>query len=205
MRIEIDPWAPHGPELLETVELLRGGGVLAIPTDSGYAMACDLDAWKAIDRMYDLKQSPRSHPLSLLFAEVDDIGRFSGPISTLAYRTLKRVLPGPYTFILAAGTEIPKRMHKKRRTIGVRVPDAAIPRALARFLGRPLVTTSLRLQNDGEERFVVDPVDIELVMGDRLDAVIDGGVGLEDPTTVVDLCSHPFELLRSGQGDIDAL
>lgn len=205
MRIEIDPWSPHGPELLESVELLRKGGVLAIPTDSGYALACDLDAWKAIDRMYELKQSPRSHPLSLLFAEVDDIGRFSGPISSLAYRTLKRVLPGPYTFIVAAGSEIPKRMHKKRRTIGVRVPDAAIPRALARFLGRPLVTTSLRLPNLDEERFVVDPVDIEAVMGERLDGVIDGGFGLEDPTTVVDLCEHPFELLRVGQGDVDAL
>jgi len=203
MRIEIDEWASQGREVHRAAQLLADGGVLAVPTDSGYSLACDLHSRKAIDRLYALKQSPRSHPLSILLAEVDDVGRYSGYISTLAYRTMKRLLPGPYTFIVEAGPEIPKRMHKKRRTIGIRVPDAAIPRALVRELGRPLVTTSLRQEEVGQ--FLVDPNDIEQALGHQLAAVVDGGLGLEDPTTVVDLTATPFLILREGQGDIDAL
>ena len=201
MRIELDPWAPRGPELLETIALLDRGGVVALPTDSGYALACDLHHKKAIDRVYDLKQSPRSHPLSILLAEVDDVGRFAGYVSSLAYRTMKHLLPGPYTFILAAGPNIPKLMHKKRKTIGVRVPDADIPRAVVRGLGRPLVCSSLRMPPGGEDQFVIDPVDLEAALGLGLDAVIDGGLGLPDPTTVVDLSTQPFEVLRRGQGE----
>ena len=126
MRIELDEWASQGREVHRATSLLADGGVLAIPTDSGYAFACDLHCGKAIDRLYDLKQSPRSHPLSVILAAADDVGRYSGYVSTLAYRTLKLLLPGPYTFIVDAGTEIPKRMHKKRRTIGIRVPAAEI-------------------------------------------------------------------------------
>jgi tRNA threonylcarbamoyl adenosine modification protein (Sua5/YciO/YrdC/YwlC family) len=203
MRIEIDTWASQGREVHRAAQLLAQGGVLAVPTDSGYSLACDLHSRKAIDRLYILKQSPRSHPLSILLAEVDDVGRYAGYISTLAYRTMKRLLPGPYTFIVEAGREIPKRMHKKRRTIGIRVPDAAIPRALARELGRPLVTTSLR--QDEADRFLVDPNEIEQSLGQQLAAVVDGGLGLEDPTTVVDLTTSPFLILREGQGDIDVL
>ena len=203
MRIELDEWASDWHELQRCVTLLRDGGVLAIPTDSGYALACDLHQFKAIDRIYSLKQSPRSHPLSIILAEVDDISRFSGYLSTLAYRTLKTLLPGPYTFVVQAGKEIPRRMHKKRPTVGVRVPDAEIPRALARELGRPLVTTSLRFyEEDGSVRWVVDPVDIEAEWGQRLDGIVDAGVGVERPTSVVDLSSSSFEVLREGQGDV---
>jgi len=202
MRIEIDAWASQGREVHRAAQLLAEGGVLAIPTDSGYSLACDLHCFKAIDKLYVLKQSPRSHPLSILLADVDDVGRYSGYVSTLAYRTMKRLLPGPYTFIVEAGREIPKRMHKKRRTIGIRVPDAAIPRALAEELGRPLVTTSLRQQ---EGRYLVDPAEIDRSLGEKLAAVVDGGLGLEDPTTVVDTTSTPFMILREGQGSLDAL
>ena len=203
MRIEIDTWASQGREVHRAAQLLEGGGVLAIPTDSGYSLACDLHSPRAIDKLYTLKQSPRSHPLSILLADVDDVGKYSGYISTLTYRTMKRLLPGPYTFIVEAGREIPKRMHKKRRTIGIRVPDAAIPRALAAELGRPLVTTSLRQEQ--EDRFLVDPNHIDVQLGHKLAAVVDGGLGLERPTTVVDMTSTPYLILREGQGDVDAL
>jgi len=203
MRIEIDTWASQGREVHRAAQLLAGGGVLAVPTDSGYSLACDLHSPKAIDRLYILKQSPRSHPLSIVLADVDDVGRYAGYISTLAYRTMKRLLPGPYTFIVEAGREIPKRMHKKRRTIGIRVPDAAIPRALVTELGRPLVTTSMR--QDEADRFLVDPNEIEASLGHQLAGVVDGGLGLQDPTTVVDLTTTPFLILREGQGDIDVL
>lgn len=204
MRIELDEWASQGREVHRAVTLLREGRVLAIPTDSGYAFACDLNCHKAIDRLYELKQSPRSHPLSIILAEADDIGRYTGYVSSMAYRTLKRFLPGPYTFILEAGPEIPKRMHKKRRTIGIRVPDAEIPRRLALELGRPMVCASVRAEDEyGEEIFVVDPAQIELKHGQRLDAVVDGGVGLSNPTTVIDLTTSPFEVLREGQGSVE--
>jgi tRNA threonylcarbamoyl adenosine modification protein (Sua5/YciO/YrdC/YwlC family) len=203
VRIEIDPWATQRRSLMQAVALLDAGGVLAIPTDSGYALAGDLHSRKAIDRIYELKQSPRNHPLSIILAEVDDVGRYAGYVSTLAYRTMKHLLPGPYTFILDAGKEIPKLMHKKRKTIGIRVPDADVPRALARELGRPLVSTSLRMPQDGVERFVIEAVHIDRSIGDKLDAVLDAGPGIEDPTTVVDLTSEPFEVLREGQGSAE--
>jgi tRNA threonylcarbamoyl adenosine modification protein (Sua5/YciO/YrdC/YwlC family) len=204
VRIELDEWASQGREVHQAATLLAGGGVLAIPTDSGYAFACDLNSGKAIQRLYDLKQSPRSHPLSIILSDVDEIGRYTSYVSSLAYRTLKRLLPGPYTFILEAGSEIPKRMHKKRRTIGIRVPAAEIPRRLCAELGRPLVCTSVRtVDEDGAEVFVINPIDIERQYGPRLDAVVDGGWGLADPTTVVDLTDQPFEVLREGQGSVD--
>jgi len=204
LRIELDEWASQGRQVHRAVTVLRDGGVLALPTDSGYAFACDLNCHKAIDRLYDLKQSPRSHPLSIILHEADQIGKYTGYVSTLAYRTLKRFLPGPYTFILEAGREIPKRMHKKRRTIGIRVPAAEIPRRLAEELGRPLVCASVRAEDeDGNEVFVIDPRLIEAHFAQRLDAVVDGGLGIENPTTVVDLTSNPFEILREGQGSVD--
>ena len=205
MRIEIDEWASQGREVHRAAELLRGGGVLAIPTDSGYALACDLHSIKAIRQLYDLKQSPKTHPLSIILSDADEIGRYASYVSTLAYRTMRRLLPGPYTFILDAGREIPKRMQKKRSTIGVRVPGAVIPRALAEELGRPLVCTSLRRpEDDGEgPSFITDPVDIERRFLDRIAGVVDGGLGVENPTTVVDVTCEPFEVLREGQGSLE--
>jgi tRNA threonylcarbamoyl adenosine modification protein (Sua5/YciO/YrdC/YwlC family) len=205
MRLEVDPWASQKRELHKAVQLLDRGGVLVIPTDSGYALAADLHNNKAIDKIYDLKQSPRSHPLAILFADVDDIGRYAGHVPALAYRTMKKVLPGPYTFILPAGAEVPKRMHKKRKEVGVRVPDADVPRELVRMLGRPLASTSLRIYDDGEERFIIDPMDIDKKLGAKVDAFIDSGIGIEDPTTVIDLRSMPFEVLREGQGSLEDL
>lgn len=203
MRIELDEWASQGREVHRAAELLAGGGVLAIPTDSGYALACDLHSNTAIQRLHALKQSPKSHPLSIIMSDVDQVGRYTSYVSSLAYRTMRRLLPGPYTFILDAGPEIPKRMQKKRSTIGVRVPGAEIPRRLAEELGRPLVCTSLRREDEDGGSFVIDPVDIERRFLDRLAAVVDGGLGLENPTTVVDMTSEPFELLREGQGSVE--
>lgn len=206
MRIEIDEWASQGREVHRAAQLLDKGGVLAIPTDSGYALACDLLNKKATERIYALKQSPRSHPLSIIFADLDDIGGYTGYVSTLAWRTMKRLVPGPWVFVLEAGRDLPKNLQKKRREVGIRIPAAEIPRALARELGRPLATTSLRMEDeDGEEQWVIDPVDIERVWGHRLDAVVDGGLGIANPTTVVDLREQPYEILREGQGDVSEL
>jgi tRNA threonylcarbamoyl adenosine modification protein (Sua5/YciO/YrdC/YwlC family) len=203
--IEIDPWASNGRAVHEAVTVLAGGGLVAMPTDSGYSLACDVASNKAIDRMLELKQSPKSHPLSIVLADVDELGRYGGSVSTFHYRTMKRLLPGPYTFIVPAGPELPKRLQKGRDTVGVRVPEADIPRALVRGLGRPLVASSLRLPPDGdEERFVVEAMDIEEHWGRLLDAVIDGGTGIERPTSVVDLTASPPEVLREGQGDVSA-
>jgi len=203
VRIELDEWASQGREVHRAAGLLAEGGVLAIPSDSGYALVCDLHQKKAIQQLYDLKQSPRSHPLSIILANVDDVGRYTSYVSSLAYRTMRRLMPGPYTFILDAGPEIPKRMQKKRPTIGIRVPGAAIPRRIAEDLGRPLVCTSLRHEEGHEDVFITDPIDIERRFLDRIAGVVDGGIGIENPTTVVDMTSEPFELLREGQGSIE--
>jgi len=206
VRIEIDEWASQGGEVHKAAKLLDRGGVLAIPTDSGYALACDLLSRKATDRIYALKQSPRRHPLSIIFADLADIGGYTGYVSTLAWRTMKRLTPGPWVFVLEAGPKVPKTLSKKRSEVGIRIPGAEIPRALAKELGRPLATTSLRMDDeDGNEQWVIDPVEIERVWGHQLDAVVDGGLGIPNPTTVVDLREQPYEILREGQGDVSEL
>jgi tRNA threonylcarbamoyl adenosine modification protein (Sua5/YciO/YrdC/YwlC family) len=203
VRIEIDEWASRSDRVRAAASVLAGGGVVAMPTDSGYALACDLFDKNAVERVYDLKQSPRSHPLSILLADPDEIGRYAGYVSSTAYRTMKRLLPGPYVFILEAGPEIPKILVKRRSEIGVRVPAAEIPRAIVRALGRPLACTSLRIfDEDGAERFVIDPADIDRELGRKLDAVIDGGPGIADPTSVVDLRDGVAAIIREGQGDV---
>lgn len=199
MIISIDPERPEGRKVHQVAQILRRDGVIALPTDTVYAFACDVQSRKAVERMRALRALPRNKLFSLLFSDLSEVGAWAGYLPPYAYRAMRRILPGPYTFILEAADSVPKRMHSKRRTIGVRVPDCPIVAAVVRELGRPLACTSVPAEDDDP---LGDPEDLERRFGRELDAVVDGGVLVHEPSTVIDLTGGEPEVVRVGKGDV---
>jgi tRNA threonylcarbamoyl adenosine modification protein (Sua5/YciO/YrdC/YwlC family) len=200
--VEIDPVEPESWLIGQAADLVRRGGVAVVPTDTVYGLTCSITSTDAIRRIYDLKQMDRKKPLSILIGDMQAVGRYARGVSTPAYRVMKRVLPGPYTFIYLATPEVPKIMLRKRRTIGIRMPDDPISLALLAELDEPLLSTSIR---SPEDEFMNDPVEIEGRYGPSVDVVIDGGRRLPVPSTVVDLSGADPILLREGKGDVAEL
>ena len=172
MILEIDPEEPQEWLVARAARVLRDGGIVVIPTDTVYGITCGITHTDAIHRVYNLKGMDSTKSLAILVADMSTIGRYAKGVTTPSFRILKRVLPGPYTFIFEASSEVPKIMLKKRRTIGVRMPDNPIALALLEELGEPLLSTSIR---DPEEGFVNDPEEIERSLGKGVDMVVDGG------------------------------
>jgi len=200
--LQVDPVEPEPWLLARAVDVLRRGGVVVTPTDTVYGLACGIDQPDAIGRIYALKDLDPKKPLAILVSDMRAVGQYARGVSTPVYRLLKRVLPGPYTFIFSATNEVPKIMLRKRKTIGVRIPDNPIVLTLLAELGGPLLTTSIR---NPEDQFLNDPEQIEGHFGRRVDVVIDGGVLLPQPSTVVDFSNDEPVLLREGKGDVEAL
>jgi tRNA threonylcarbamoyl adenosine modification protein (Sua5/YciO/YrdC/YwlC family) len=202
MLIEIDPSDPQSWLIGRAVDTLRKGGLVVVPTDTVYGLTCLISQQDAIRRIYEIKKMDPKKALSILVKDMETVGRFARGVSTPAYRLLKRVLPGPYTFIFSASGEVPKIMLRKRRTIGIRMPDHEVSRAILSELEEPLLSTSIRNPHDD---FVNDPGEIEELFGERIDMVLDGGILLPTPSTVVDLSGEEPVLVRSGKGDVDSL
>jgi tRNA threonylcarbamoyl adenosine modification protein (Sua5/YciO/YrdC/YwlC family) len=202
MILEIDPIEPEPWLLPRAADVLRNGGVVVMPTDTVYGLTCDITRHEAIRRIYKLKDMDAKKPLSILISNMTMVGRYAKGVTTPAFRILKRVLPGPYTFIFEASSEVPKIMLRKRRTIGIRMPDNPIALALIEEMGQPLLSSSIR---DPQYDFVNDPDEIEQSFGRQVDLVIDGGILLPLPSTVVDLSGADPVLVREGKGDVDAL
>jgi tRNA threonylcarbamoyl adenosine modification protein (Sua5/YciO/YrdC/YwlC family) len=200
--VEIDPVEPEPWLVARIADVLRRGGVVVTPTDTVYGLACGIDHPDAIRRVYQLKDMDPKKPLAILVPDMRTVGRYAKGVSTPAYRVLKRVLPGAYTFIFEASAEVPKIMLRKRKTIGIRMPRHPVTQALLEELGEALLTTSIRNPDDD---FVNDPVEIDNRFGSKIDVVIDSGVLLPIPSTVVDISSGEPVLLRDGKGDVDIL
>jgi tRNA threonylcarbamoyl adenosine modification protein (Sua5/YciO/YrdC/YwlC family) len=189
---------PEPRKIRRAVEVLADGGVIAYPTDTVYGLGCDLTNKHAIDRLYALKGMARSHPLAFICPDLSDIARYA-VVDNPVYRVLRRFLPGPYTFILAATREVPKLVQMKRKSVGIRVPALETPRALARELGRPIISTTAARPGEGP---FVDPHEIHDAFR-GLALVLDGGAGGIVPTTIVDLTKSPPEVVREGAGPLD--
>ncbi len=202
MLLEIDPVEPEPWLLVRAIHALKRGGVVVVPTDTVYGLTCSIGYPTAIERIYALKDMDPKKPLSMLVADLRTASRYAKGISTPVYRMMKRVLPGPYTFIFEATAEVPKIMLRKRKTIGIRIPDNFIALALLEELGEPLLTTSIRTP---EDEIVNDPEEIERTYDRRIDLVVDGGPLLPVPSTVVDFSSGEPILVRQGRGDLAAL
>ena len=197
---QIHPENPQQRLIDQAVQVVRQGGVIAYPTDSGYALGCHLGEKKAIDRIKKLRALDDKHNFTLVCADLSDIGTYA-KVDNRVFRLLKAHTPGAYTFILNASTEVPRLLlHPKRRSIGVRVPDHRITRGLLETLDQPLM--SVTLIPVGEDLPMTDAEDIRERYGDQLDAVIDGGACHLEPTSVIDLRELPPTIVREGRGDL---
>lgn len=197
--LEVDPIHPSPRHVERAVELLGRGGVIAYPTDTYYGLGCDLFSKKAIEKLYALKDRNRKKPLSFLVPDLSDVAKYA-LVSNFAYRTMKSLTPGPFTFILPATRQVPEMMQTKQKQVGIRVPDAPLARALAAGLGHPLVTTSAT-NREGEP--LIDPKDIKELLGHGLDLILDGGVLPAEPSTVLSLIGDELEVLREGKGKLE--
>ena len=201
VRLNVNPKHPEPRKIALATKELDDGGIALYPTDTVYALGCALESRRAIERIYRLKQMDARQPLALICADVREASKY-GVITDFAYRQLRRLLPGPYTFVLPATREVPRVLLDKRRTVGIRVPDSPICAALVAALGRPLLTSSAVAP--GADDPVLDIDEGKEAWGDELDVLLDGGPTPGVASTVVSLLDDHIEILRPGLG-ADAL
>lgn len=198
MLFKINPQNPQQRLIDQVVAIVKQGGVIAYPTDTHYGIGCDIMNKKAIERIYALKQRDKRKPFSFICSDLKNISLYA-KVTNYAYKTMRRLLPGPYTFILEGSKLVPQMMLTKRKTAGIRVPAHNICQMLTVRLGNPIISTSVSLSN-GE--LLDEPWLIEEHLGARIDAVIDGGPVPGEPSSIISLIGDVPEILRSGAGDI---
>ena len=194
--IEVDPVHPQPRTIERAAKVLEDGGLIAYPTDTYYGIGCDLNSKKAIDRLYGVKNRDRKKPLAILCPDLSDVARYA-KVSNFAYRIMRQLTPGPFTFVLEATRLVPDMMQSKQKEVGIRVPQAPLMLAIAAKLGRPIVTTSA---TDMDGAVLSDAKAIKDALGQRLDLILDGGLQPEEPSTIVSLLNDEIEVLRQGKG-----
>jgi tRNA threonylcarbamoyl adenosine modification protein (Sua5/YciO/YrdC/YwlC family) len=199
MLLKINPDNPQERQIQRVVDILRKGGIVAYPTDTYYGIGCDIMNKKAIEKIYAIKQRDKNKPFSFICPDLKDISTYA-KISNFAYRNMKRLLPGPYTFVLSGSRMVPKIMLTKRKTAGIRVPNNQIALALAKELGNPIISTSA---TDPNGNIFEDPSLLHDYFEKRLEAVIDGGAVPNAPSSVISLIDDIPEIIRYGAGDVD--
>jgi tRNA threonylcarbamoyl adenosine modification protein (Sua5/YciO/YrdC/YwlC family) len=200
MIVKINPQNPQERLLRQAVEVLTGGGIIAYPTDTCYAIGCDLYNTKGIAKIYQLKRRPLGKPFSFICADLKNISEYA-LVGNYAYKTMKRLLPGPFTFILEASRLVPKILQTKRHTVGIRVPDHPICQGLLNLLGHPIISTSANLP-DGPVQS--DPEEIAEQFKPHLSLIIDAGIILPAPSSVISLIDDAPEVIREGKGDVSS-
>jgi tRNA threonylcarbamoyl adenosine modification protein (Sua5/YciO/YrdC/YwlC family) len=198
MLIKVNPTNPQNRLIQRAVDILLKGGIVVYPTDTHYGIGCDIMNKKAIERIYQLKQRNKSKPFSFICSDLKNISHYA-KVSNYAYKTMRRLLPGPYTFILEGSKLVPKIMLTKRKTAGIRVPDHKICLELVGGLGNPIITTSATMP-DGS--ILNDASLIHDVFKSRIDMVIDGDIVSGQPSSVISLIDDTPEIIRKGMGDV---
>jgi tRNA threonylcarbamoyl adenosine modification protein (Sua5/YciO/YrdC/YwlC family) len=201
MIVEMNAEHPQPRKVDQIIDILKDGGLIAYPTDTVYGIGCDIFHKGAVEKLHKLVKDIKGEhaPLAFICRDLSNIAEYA-MISDHAYRTMRRLLPGAYTFVLESTKLVPKVMLNRRKEVGIRVPDAAIPLELVTRLGNPIATTSASLPT-GE--LIPDPWTLEDVYGHALDAVIDGGYLFPEPSTVVDFTTNPPTLIRQGKGVLE--
>jgi len=203
MIIRIYPENPNPKHIRQVVDLLDVGGIIIYPTDTVYAIGCDIKANKAIDKIASLKGlNPQNPDLSLIFHDMSQLSEYTVIRDNPTFKLLKRNLPGPFTFIVRANNQIPKLFKNKKKTVGIRIPDNSIVLEIVRELGRPIITTSV---HDPDEiiEYTTDPELIHEKYRDFADIVVDGGYGRNEASTVVDCTGVEPEIIRQGLGNLE--
>lgn len=200
---EIHPDNPQKRLIQSAASLARNGAVIAYPTDSCYALGCHIGDKTALEKIQRIRKLDKKHNLTLLCRDLSEISTYA-KVHNASFRLMKSVIPGPYTFLLMASKDVPKRLqHPKRKTIGLRIPNNQIILDLLEELGEPMLSTSLILPEN--ELPLSDPLEIKEALSGQIDLVIDGGAGGLDATTVVDMVDGQVLLVRAGMGDISAI
>lgn len=195
---ELHPETPQLRYINKAIDILRGGGVIIYPTDTVYGFGCDIFNHEAVERIYSIKHEAGTKLFSFICPDLKDISKYAR-VSDYAYKMMKRCIPGPYTFVLPAAKEVPKKLLSKRKTVGIRVPDHEIAIMLAKELGRPILSTSVTKRR-GELLF--DPEEIKAIFNPHVDLMLSDGALNGKPSSVVDLSGDKAEIIREGAGDI---
>lgn len=198
--LSINSQNPQMRLIRKATEVLKDGGVIIYPTDTVYGLGCDLSNKRGIERIYEIKRRNKKRPLSFVCSDLKHISQYA-LVTDYAYKTMKRFLPGPYTFILEASRLVPKMILPKRPTTGIRVPDNQICLELIRELGQPIISTSVQ-NEDGED--LGNPSIINEHFGKVVDLIVDGGTIVPEPSSVISLVDDTIEILRIGKGDVSA-
>lgn len=203
--VKIYPENPNPKAISKVTEVLENGGVIIYPTDTVYSFGCDITKPKALERVARLKETKiEKANFSIIFSDLSHLSEYTKQVDTPTYKLLNRALPGPYTFVLQASNAVPKIFKNKKKTIGIRIPDNNIPREVVKALGNPIIATSVH----DEDEIIDYTTDPELILekyNKLVDLVIDGGMGDNDASTVIDLSGSAPEVIREGKGDLSIL
>jgi len=206
MLLRINEQKLNDSAIERVVSVLKNGGVIIYPTDTVYALGCDFTKAEAVERICRLKgiKAEKSN-FSFVCSDLSHLSSYTNPIPNHVFRIMKKALPGPYTFILEASQKVPKMLKQSRKTVGIRVPDNSICKAIVEALGNPLISTSLHDTSDDILEYFSDPEVIHRQYGDVVDMVVDGGFGNIYPSTIIDCSTGNFEIVREGLGDLAIL
>ncbi len=203
MLIKIYPENPNEKSIQQAVEILRKGGIIIYPTDTIYGIGCDITNQKAIEKICKIRGvKPDKANFSFICYDLSHIADYIKPIDNETYRVLKKALPGPFTFIFNASKKVPKLLASNKKTVGIRVPDNNIAREIVKELGNPILSTSIR-DDDEIIEYSTDPELIHEKYEDLVDLVIDGGYGNNEASTVIDCTTGEFDIIRQGKGDLE--
>lgn len=201
--LSINPENPQPAKIAQAVEVLRKGGIIIYPTDTVYGLGCDITNKSAVEKVLRLKKmDPKKINLSFICYDLSHIAEYTKNLPTNVFKVMKKALPGPFTFILPASNSVPKILGTKKKTVGIRVPDHNIPRLLVKELGNPIITTSIK-DDDEVLEYSTDPELIFEKFQSLVDIVIDGGAGNIEPSTVVDCEDGEITLVRQGIGQLE--
>jgi tRNA threonylcarbamoyl adenosine modification protein (Sua5/YciO/YrdC/YwlC family) len=198
MILQINPTHPQPRHIARVAQVLSSEGVIAYPTDTVYGFGCDIKSKKALEKVRRIKRSDNKRHLSFVFADLKAISEYA-QVTDSAYKILRRYLPGPYTFVLKATRLVPRIVLTKRNEVGIRIPDNRICQALVAELGNPILSSSVRMP---DEQLLDDPREIDNLYKGQVDLVVDGGIFLPEPSSVISLLEDQPEVLREGKGDV---
>jgi tRNA threonylcarbamoyl adenosine modification protein (Sua5/YciO/YrdC/YwlC family) len=198
MILQINPSHPQPRHISRVVDILRSGGVIVYPTDTVYGLGCDIRSKKALERVRRIKKMDNKRHLSFVFADLKAIAEYA-QVDDPSYKVLRRYLPGPYTFVLRATRLVPRIVLTKRQEVGIRIPDNKICQALLAELGNPILSSSVRLPDD---QLLDDPKEIDKIYKGQVDLVIDGGVFMPQPSSIISLLDETPLVMREGKGDV---
>ncbi len=206
MLITIHPKNPEHRQLQKIVTILKQGGIIIYPTDSVYGFGCDITQSKAVEKICKLKKiDPEKSNLSFICSDLSHLASYTKHIEKDVYRLMKTALPGPYTFIVEASNIIPRLFKNRKKTVGIRVPDNVICKQLVEMLGNPILSSSLTLNKNEDEAYITQPELIYEKYNLQVDAVIDGGIGKTNLSTIIDCSNSQIQIIREGAGSLEEI